>query len=157
MGQNGGGISTLRKQAFDDDDIFDVSVWNFYLNYDDWNKDSENLFSSFSANEVTVMLPSPPPRQHYWGYLCNEFLLFQLLMVQPEHGGPRGCILLATSIFDEQLGKGSPLVQKSTWGNFICLIKTQKSQQEGFQRVLKTPKKDRNTSPPPVQSFAKAN
>ena len=27
-GQNDVGISTLTKQAFDDDDIFDVSVWN---------------------------------------------------------------------------------------------------------------------------------
>ena len=59
VGQTGGGISTLRKQAFDDDDIFDVSVWNFYPNYDDWDKDSENLFSSLSANDVTVMLPYP--------------------------------------------------------------------------------------------------
>ena len=46
-GQNDVGISTLTKQAFDDDDIFDVSVWNSYPNYDDWNKDSQNLFSYF--------------------------------------------------------------------------------------------------------------
>ena len=76
-------LSSLTKQTFDDDDIFDVSVWNFYPNCDDWNKNSQHLFSYFSTNEVTVFYLYPPCQHR--GYLCNEFLLFQLLMVRSEH------------------------------------------------------------------------
>ena len=60
VGQSSGGISTLTNQAFDNDDIFDVSLWNFYPNCDDWNKNSQNLFSYFSANEVVTGLPYLP-------------------------------------------------------------------------------------------------